>query len=126
VTVKREKSMLFAINKPDVFKAAGSETYIVFGEAKPEDPSQSVASEAAKKFKKEEATTESAAAAPTEAAAAKEEEPEDDTEVSAEGLEEKDIELVIAQANVSRAKAIKALKSANGDIVNTIMNLTTA
>jgi nascent polypeptide-associated complex subunit alpha len=38
--------------------------------------------------------------------------------------EEKDIELVISQASVSRAEAIQALKDNDGDIVNAIMELT--
>lgn len=42
----------------------------------------------------------------------------------AEGVEAKDIELVMTQASVSRAKAIKALKMADGDIVSAIMELT--
>lgn len=39
-------------------------------------------------------------------------------------MEEKDIELVMSQANVSRNKAIRALKNASNDIVNAIMDLT--
>jgi nascent polypeptide-associated complex subunit alpha len=52
--------------------------------------------------------------------------PEEDTdeEVDATGVEEKDIELVMSQANVSRARAIKALKKTENDIVNAIMDLT--
>jgi nascent polypeptide-associated complex subunit alpha len=37
------------------------------------------------------------------------------------GVEEKDIDLVMCQANVSRGKAIKALKNNQNDIVNAIM-----
>lgn len=37
------------------------------------------------------------------------------------GVESKDIELVMSQANVSRNKAVKALKNNNNDIVNAIM-----
>ena len=37
------------------------------------------------------------------------------------GLEPKDIELVMNQAGVTRAKAVKALKNQNSDIVNAIM-----
>jgi nascent polypeptide-associated complex subunit alpha len=40
-------------------------------------------------------------------------------------VEEKDIELVMTQATVSRARAVKALKAADGDIVSAIMELTT-
>ncbi|EJW87271.1 NAC domain-containing protein [Wuchereria bancrofti] len=56
--------------------------------------------------------------------AQQEEESGDDGEVDATGIEEKDIELVCSQANVSRNRAIKALKEANNDIVNAIMELT--
>lgn len=37
------------------------------------------------------------------------------------GLEKKDIELVMTQANTSRANAVKALRKTGGDIVNAIM-----
>ena len=36
-------------------------------------------------------------------------------------MEEKDIELVVQQANVSRSKAVRALKNNKNDIVNAIM-----
>ena len=59
-----------------------------------------------------------------EAAAKKEEEDDDDDEeVDDTGVEPKDIELVMAQASVSRKKAIKALKDNDNDIVNSIMAL---
>ena len=41
-----------------------------------------------------------------------------------EGVEAKDIELVMTQASVPRGKAVKALKAAGGDIVSAIMELT--
>ena len=49
---------------------------------------------------------------------------EDEGEVDESGVEPNDIELVMTQANVSRKKAVKALKSADGDIVSAIMELT--
>ena len=52
-----------------------------------------------------------------------EEEEDDDEEVDETGVEAKDIELVMAQATVSRKKAIKALKENDNDIVNSIMAL---
>ena len=56
---------------------------------------------------------------------AKKEEDDDDDgeEVDDTGLEAKDIELVMAQASVSRKKAVKALKENDNDIVNSIMAL---
>ena len=53
-----------------------------------------------------------------------EDDEEDEGEVDDSGLEDKDIELVVSQANVSRAKACKALRANNNDIVNAIMDLT--
>lgn len=41
-----------------------------------------------------------------------------------EQLEDKDIEHVMGQADVSRSKAVKALKNNNNDIINAIMELT--
>ena len=52
--------------------------------------------------------------------APKEEEDDDGEEVDDTGLEEKDIELVMAQASVSRKKAAKALKENDNDIVNSM------
>lgn len=52
-----------------------------------------------------------------------EEDEDDDEEVDADGIEDKDIELVMTQANVSRKKAVKALKENDNDIVNSIMAL---
>ena len=37
------------------------------------------------------------------------------------GIEQKDIELVMTQANVVRNRAIRALRDNNGDLVNAIM-----
>merc|ERR1712107_857465 len=52
------------------------------------------------------------------------EEDDEDEEVDETGVEAKDIELVMSQANVSRGKAVKALKNNENDIVNAIMELT--
>lgn len=46
---------------------------------------------------------------------------ESEEEVDDTGVEDKDIELVMNQAGVSRGKAIKALKNNQNDIVNAIM-----
>ena len=51
VTIRKSKNILFVINKPDVYKNPASDTYIVFGEAKIEDLSQTAQMEAAQKFK---------------------------------------------------------------------------
>ncbi|KAI9576621.1 hypothetical protein GQX74_010603 [Glossina fuscipes] len=121
VTIRKSKNILFVINNPDVYKNPHSDTYIVFGEAKIEDLSQQAQVAAAEKFKAPEAT--SAADTITTSSVAPIAE-EDEEEVDETGVDEKDIELVINQANTTRAKAIKALKNNNNDIVNAIMELT--
>jgi len=122
VTIRKSKNILFVIQKPDVYKNPSSDTYIVFGEAKIEDLSQQAQMEAAQKFKNAEvpAASDPAVAGPAPIM----EEEEDDEEVDAAGVEEKDVELVMSQANVSRGKAVKALKNNANDIVNAIMELT--
>ena len=125
VTIRKSKNILFVINKPDVYKNPASDTYIVFGEAKIEDLTQQAQMEAAQKFKAAEVPqpTEMGATGTAGPAAIPEEE-EEDGEVDSSGVEDKDIELVMSQANVSRSKAVKALKNNANDIVNAIMELT--
>ncbi|KAM8967196.1 uncharacterized protein RCH25_025894 [Pelodytes ibericus] len=119
ITIRKSKNILFVIAKPDVFKSPASDIYIVFGEAKIEDLSQQVHKAAAEKFKVPMDHTPLI----TEAAPALtiKEESEEEEEVDEMGLEVRDIELVMAQANVSRAKAVRALRHNNNDIVNAIM-----
>merc|ERR1712025_1204651 len=124
VTVRKSKNILFVINKPDVYKNPASDTYIVFGEAKIEDLSQQAQMEAASKFKAAEAPQAADLGVAEAGQAAIAEEEDDDGEVDATGVEEKDIDLVMSQANVSRGKAVKALKNNANDIVNAIMELT--
>ena len=116
--------ILFVISKPDVFKSPASDTYVIFGEAKIEDMSAQAQSAAAEQFKAPGATdTPAASVTQTEADPKTDEadDDDDDDDQDETGLEPKDIELVMNQAGVSRAKAVKALKSQNSDIVNAIM-----
>ena len=48
-------------------------------------------------------------------------EEEDEEGVDETEVDEKDVEIVMTQANVSRAKAVRALKNNQSDIVNAIM-----
>lgn len=121
VTIKKSKNILFVISKPDVFTSPSSDTHIIFGEAKIEDLSSQLQSQAAQQFKVPEAANVEAnkANAPATITEAEEEGDVDET-----GVEPKDIELVMTQAGVTRAKAVKALKASDGDIVSAIMDLT--
>uniref|UniRef100_A0A8C4N7R6 Nascent polypeptide associated complex subunit alpha n=2 Tax=Eptatretus burgeri TaxID=7764 RepID=A0A8C4N7R6_EPTBU len=123
VTIRKSKNILFVITKPDVYKSPASDTYIVFGEAKIEDLSQQAQMAAAEKFKVpgEPGSTGLGERVQPQALP---EESEEEEEVDESGVEAKDIELVMSQANVSRAKAVRALKNNSNDIVNAIMELT--
>ncbi|XP_034256915.1 nascent polypeptide-associated complex subunit alpha [Thrips palmi] len=123
VTIRKSKNILFVINKPDVFKNPVSDTYIVFGEAKIEDLSQQAQVAAAEKFKAPEISPAADVGAGTTVVAPIQEESEEE-EVDDSGIEDKDVDLVMLQANVSRAKAIKALRNNGCDLVNAIMALT--
>jgi len=138
VTIKKSKNVPFVINKPDVYKSPVSETYIIFGEAKPEDYQTRAQERAAQALgtttgipgldkdipvgdKPVEAaavpTTATTTTTTTTTAAA------DDANVNEEGILASDIEIVMQQTLVTRAKAVAALRANNNDIINTIMQL---
>jgi len=123
VTIKRTKNILFFISKPDVFKSPHSETYVIFGEAKIEDLSSQLQTQAAQQFMMPDMG--SVMAKPdTSASAGVQADEEEEEEVDETGVEPRDIELVMTQASVSKSKAVKALKAHEGDIVSAIMELT--
>ncbi|KAK4277656.1 hypothetical protein QN277_015619 [Acacia crassicarpa] len=125
VTIKRTKNILFFISKPDVFKSPNSETYVIFGEAKIEDLSSQLQTQAAQQFRMPDMGSIAAKPDAAAAAAAATQADEEEEEVDEAGVEPRDIELVMTQAGVSRSKAVKALKTHGGDIVGAIMELTT-
>ncbi|CEJ59558.1 Putative Nascent polypeptide-associated complex (NAC) subunit [Penicillium brasilianum] len=135
VTLRRPKNILFVVNQPDVYRSPSSNTWIIFGEAKIEDLNAQAQASAAQQLAAAEAAGEHAGhdhdhdhdhgkgKAPEVEAKKEEEEEDDGEEVDEAGLEAKDIELVMAQASVSRKKAVKALRENDNDIVNSIMAL---
>ncbi|KAK4734805.1 hypothetical protein AABB24_026415 [Solanum stoloniferum] len=123
VTIKRTKNVLFFISKPDVFKSPNSETYVIFGEAKIEDLSSQLQTQAAQQFRMPDMG--SVMAKPDVSGSNAAAEADEEEEVDETGVEPRDIDLVLTQAGVSRSKAVKALKTHNGDIVSAIMELTT-
>ncbi|XP_030467114.1 nascent polypeptide-associated complex subunit alpha-like protein 2 [Syzygium oleosum] len=124
VTIKRTKNVLFFISKPDVFKSPHSETYVIFGEAKIEDLSSQLQTQAAQQFRIPDMGS-VMGRTDTSATASAAQADEEEEEIDENGVEPRDIDLVMTQAGVSRSKAVKALKTHNGDIVGAIMELTT-
>ncbi|XP_023768394.1 nascent polypeptide-associated complex subunit alpha-like protein 2 isoform X2 [Lactuca sativa] len=125
VTIKRAKNIMFFISKPDVFKSPNSETYVIFGEAKIEDLSSQLQTQAAQQFRMPDMGSVMGKSDISGAAAAAAAADEEEEEVDETGVEVRDIDLVMTQAGVSRPKAVKALKTHSGDIVSAIMELTT-
>merc|ERR1711903_53216 len=125
VTVKKSKNILFVIKDPDVFKTSSDNpkspaTYIVFGKAEIEDLSAQATSAAVEQFKAPGAGLDVGV---DDAPKIEAVEGDDDGDEDAGDLDENDIELVVKQAGVTKAKAIKALKSNDNDVVNAIMAL---
>merc|ERR1711959_318899 len=125
VTVKKSKNILFVIKEPDVFRTSSDNpkapaTYIVFGKAEIEDLSAQATSAAVEQFKAPGAGLDAVADNEPKLEAA---DGDDDGDEDPGDLDENDIELVVKQAGVSKAKAIKALKQNDNDVVNAIMAL---
>eukprot|EP00696_Hemimastix_kukwesjijk_P006367 gnl/Hemi2/18066_TR5973_c0_g1_i1.p1 gnl/Hemi2/18066_TR5973_c0_g1~~gnl/Hemi2/18066_TR5973_c0_g1_i1.p1 ORF type:complete len:201 (-),score=101.85 gnl/Hemi2/18066_TR5973_c0_g1_i1:148-750(-) len=131
VVIRKSKTILFEIAQPDVYKSTASDTYVIFGEAKIEDLTQQALDQF--KTKPEFAAAAQAAAAavaqkqekPAEGAAPAAAAADDAGDEDAGSLDPQDINLVMQQGNVTRGKAIKALKANNGDVINAIMELST-
>ena len=116
VSIKKTNAMAFSIAKPEVYRFPNTNTFVIFGEAQVEEATSDAQKAAAR-------TVTQPAAEPAPAAAATAE-GEDDADEDAGDIADKEIEIVMSQASVSRGRAIRALKNNNGDIVNAIMELT--
>ncbi|GAA5975754.1 hypothetical protein JCM11641_005863 [Rhodosporidiobolus odoratus] len=125
VVIRRPKNALFVVSNPEVYKSPASDCYIVFGEAKPEDPNAGMP-QFAQLAQQEQLAQQQQAALQAASQASKGEEGAAEGEASEEGLDEADINVVMQQANCSREQAIKALKTTNGDIVQAILDANTS
>jgi nascent polypeptide-associated complex subunit alpha len=121
VTLRQKDNYILIIKDPEVYTSQQTEnTFIIFGELTFDDPEKKMAREEIEKMKAEGDKMK------PEVSKEKVENIEivdENEEVSEEGLDAANIETVMAEGNVSRQKAVKALKSANGDVVQAILNL---
>ncbi|KAL7435216.1 hypothetical protein ACHAXM_004649 [Skeletonema potamos] len=119
----------FFIDNPDVYTMG--KTYVIFGEARQGgniQQQQAAMAQAQARAAMAQKQQQAAGMMPSVAEEGVEvEELPDLTEenVDESGVDEKDINLVMSQASCSRAKAVKALKENDNDLVNAIMSLTT-
>lgn len=146
VFFKRAQGVVFTIADPEVYRNPATGTYVVFGEAKVDTQSANMAAQLAGLQQQAAAgqAPEAAAAAAAGAGGQADKDPAsiqkdleaavastsledkevDDANVDTSGLSEDDVKLVMDQANVTKSKAVNALRKNNSDIVNTIMELT--
>jgi nascent polypeptide-associated complex subunit alpha len=133
--VIRQQRAIFAIEKPDVYRNPATGTYVVFGEAKVDTQAVNLAQQLSRLTTNEGGADAATGGAPDLAAglesaaaeAANPSEPEeqiDDKDVDTTGLDESEIELIMTQANTTKAKAVAALRRNKNDVVNAIMELT--
>ncbi|VFQ72603.1 unnamed protein product [Cuscuta campestris] len=123
VAIKRSKNEFFIMSKPDVYKSTTSDRYVIIGEgreAKFGYPNPPLKSQVAHLVKLAGMVSDiNKPKIISEASARVEEEEVDETRIKP-----RDVELVMSQLGVSRSKAVRALKSHDGDIVNAIFELT--
>ncbi len=115
VTLKKSKTVLIVIQHADVYKSPTSDTYVIYGDATVEDLAAKSAA-----LQAQQATAANQSRKPAASVVA----PASDEVVDETGVDGKDINLVVSQANCSRAAAVQALKNNDNDIVNAIMELT--
>ncbi|KAJ2304777.1 hypothetical protein H4S02_012134, partial [Coemansia sp. RSA 2611] len=109
ISVLRRNAPMFSIYSPDVYKNANSDTWIMFGEARVDNNRMNAgAQSAARAAAAANGTSSAAPAAEAPAPAASE-------SVDESGVDNNDVDLVMAQASCSRADAVKALKENSND-----------
>ncbi len=131
VSIKKAKTPTISITRPDVYKTPGMDTYVIFGTP---DEGGAGAGAGADPYARMAAAAAGGGGGADYARAAAQvrqsvvQPSGDGLQESADesGLEAKDIELVVTQAGVTRGKAVAALRKTGGDIVNAIMELTSA
>jgi nascent polypeptide-associated complex subunit alpha len=110
VMMRKGAQLVWSFTQPEVYRL--DNVYVIFGEPSASDPGV----QAVQQLKSSAATD----ASPAEPAATV---VEDAGEADATGLREEDINTIIQQTSVTRARAIEALRQADGDLVTAVMNL---
>ena len=137
VTLKRRDGIIFVISNPEVFISPTSEnSFVVLGELKMDEPKfdnlpTNLPQPTAKSAEKKETTKTSGGKVEEDKAEAHTHSdscthPQDeasDEPLDEEGLTPMHIDMVMQNANCTRAQAVKALRVTNNDMVNAIMHL---
>jgi nascent polypeptide-associated complex subunit alpha len=122
VQIKSNGKTAFVIDDPEVYRGGNSDTWIVFGTPK-QDDSASRQQQLLQQLMKQQQSQPNLQDEISNLQNETKTEDEEEGDVDETGLVASEIELVMKNANVSRAKAVREIKKHNGDIVNTIMDL---
>ncbi|SOV12382.1 nascent polypeptide associated complex alpha chain, putative [Plasmodium sp. DRC-Itaito] len=122
VIIKKSQKMVFAVSNVEVYKVEGTDSYVIFGDAKTDDITNSINNFMPENLPKD-------VDVPVEPeinfeAAEKEEQKVkdlDDEKVADVSMD--DVELIMSQTKCSRDMAISALRKNNNDLVQSIMEL---
>ena len=109
VVMRKASQIVWTFSQPDVYCLEN--VYVVFGEPSMDPTGNAMNAITPEKVEEGEEKKEETVVV------------DDAVEADASGLKEDDINVCMQQANVSRARAIEALKAADGDIVTAVMNL---
>ena len=121
VTIRQKDNYILVVKDPEVFTSAQTEnTYIIFGELTMDDPEKKFDREALEKMKNEGEKLKTENAPEKKDNVQIVDEGEEDT---GEDLDPTAIDTVMKEGNCSRAKAVKALRANDKDVVSAILNL---
>ncbi|KAL0248865.1 hypothetical protein GEMRC1_004099 [Eukaryota sp. GEM-RC1] len=117
--MKHGRDYLLVFDGCEVFKYPNTDMYVIYGAPQVQDLGAQKRMQTAEQYKKPEPTSE-AAEQETAPVKVSEEESED---VDIGDLDITDIETVMEQTKKSKAECVAALKKHNGDLVDSIMEL---
>jgi nascent polypeptide-associated complex subunit alpha len=109
--MRKGAQIVWSFSQPDVYVL--DNVYVIFGEPSVQDPGDQAVQQL-----KTSAATEVSHDEPVTTVV--EDEGQD---ADASGLRDEDINTIMQQTNVTRARAIEALRQADGDLVTAVMNL---
>ncbi|CRG93794.1 hypothetical protein PGAL8A_00150300 [Plasmodium gallinaceum] len=122
VIIKKSQKMVFGVSNVEVYKIEGTDSYVIFGDAKTDDLTNSINNFMPDNLSKDpevpiETETNFESAEKTE------EKVQDLDEEKVDDVSMDDVELIMSQTKCSRDMAIKALRKNNNDLVQSIMEL---
>ncbi|KAL0210356.1 hypothetical protein RCL1_004792 [Eukaryota sp. TZLM3-RCL] len=114
VVMKHGKDYLLVFDNCEVFKYPDSDSYVIFGTPQVQDLNAQRRAQTAEQYKKP-AEEVSAPSEPTPAST------EENVDIG--DLDETDVQTVMEQTGKSKSECVAALKAHNGDLVDSIMSL---